>query len=115
MSALAPPGRAGPTPAVTEAGRAGTEATAAADPLEPLPSLLRDLRTSREGLTAREAARRLVAYGPNEPARRTGRRWPRELAQQLFHPLALLLAAAAALAWASGTRGWPSPSPPSSS
>jgi hypothetical protein len=46
MSALAPPGRAGPTPAVTEAGRARTEATAA-DPLEPLPSLLRDLRTSR--------------------------------------------------------------------
>ncbi|HEX5293579.1 MAG TPA: cation-transporting P-type ATPase [Streptosporangiaceae bacterium] len=88
---------------MTEAGRTGTEATAAADPLEPLPSLLRDLRTSQEGLTAREAARRLVAYGPNELARRTGRRWPRELAQQLFHPLALLLAAAAALAWASGT------------
>ncbi|HEU5417561.1 MAG TPA: cation-transporting P-type ATPase [Streptosporangiaceae bacterium] len=72
------------------------------DPLEPLSELLRDLRTSRTGLTSREAARRLVAYGPNELSRRSGRRWPRELAQQLIHPLALLLAAAAVLAWASG-------------
>jgi magnesium-transporting ATPase (P-type) len=65
--------------------------------------LLRDLRTSPGGLSAREAARRLVAYGPNELTRRSVRRWPRELAQQLTHPLAVLLAAAAMLAWASGT------------
>ena len=103
MSTAAPPDHARPTLAVSEASPAGTDATTTADPLEPLPSLLRDLRTSRDGLTSPEAARRLVAYGPNELARRTGRRWPRELAQQLFHPLALLLAAAAALAWASGT------------
>ena len=44
-----------------------------------------------------------MAYGPNELSRRSGRRWPRELAQQLMHPLALLLAAAAVLAWVSGT------------
>jgi calcium-translocating P-type ATPase len=73
------------------------------DPLEPLATLLRDLRASPEGLSGREAARRLVVYGPNELSRRSGRRWPRELAQQLLHPLALLLAAAAVLAWVSGT------------
>ena len=73
------------------------------DPLEPLAELLRDLRASPDGLSGREAARRLVAYGPNELSRASGRRWPRELAQQLLHPLALLLAAAAALAWVSGT------------
>jgi calcium-translocating P-type ATPase len=82
---------------------AGPPEGVAPDPLEPLGELLRDLRTSRDGLSGREAARRLVASGPNELSRRHGRRWPRELAQQLLHPLALLLAAAAALAWASGT------------
>ena len=41
--------------------------------------------------------------GPNELVRRGGRRWPGELARQFTHPLALLLAAAAVLAWASGT------------
>ena len=73
------------------------------DPLEPLGQLYRDLRSSAEGLTGREAARRLEVYGPNELARRGGRRWPRELAQQFTHPLALLLALAAVLAWASGS------------
>lgn len=72
-------------------------------PLEPLTALMRDLGTSRSGLSGREAARRLVSYGPNELSRRSGPRWPRELAQQLVHPLALLLAAAAVLAWMSGT------------
>ncbi|MGW2671786.1 cation-transporting P-type ATPase [Streptomyces sp. NPDC001272] len=38
--------------------------------------LLRDLRSTREGLTAREAARQLVHYGPNMLRRRGGRRWP---------------------------------------
>ena len=50
----------------------------------------------------REAERRLVQYGPNVLTRRGGRRWPRELAHQFTHPLALLLWAAAALAWVAG-------------
>ena len=41
--------------------------------------------------------------GPNELARRGGRRWPGELAAQFTQPLAVLLAVAAVLAWASGT------------
>ena len=74
-----------------------------ADPLEPLEQLFRDLRASASGLSSREAARRLEVSGPNELVRRGGRRWPGELARQFTHPLALLLAAAAVLAWASGT------------
>ena len=50
------------------------------------------------GLSGREAARRLVVYGPNELTRRGGRRWPRELLAQFTHPLALLLVVAAVLA-----------------
>lgn len=65
---------------------------------EPLRLLFRDLRATPRGLTNREAARRLVAYGPNELHRRGGHTWPRELVRQLTHPLALLLWAAAALA-----------------
>ena len=68
------------------------------DPLEPLGQLYRDLRSSASGLAGREAARRLEVYGPNELARRGGRRWPGELARQFTHPLALLLALAAVLA-----------------
>ena len=73
-----PPGQPGDAPAP--------------DPLEPLAQLFRDLRTSADGLSAREAARRLEAAGPNELTRRGGRRWPGELAGQFTHPLALLLA-----------------------
>ena len=76
---------------------------AVADPLEPIEELFRDLRASATGLSGREAARRLEVSGPNELVRRGGRRWPGELARQFTHPLALLLAAAAVLAWASGT------------
>ncbi|HEX2779020.1 MAG TPA: cation-transporting P-type ATPase [Gemmatimonadaceae bacterium] len=64
--------------------------------------LLRDLRSSRSGLSSREAERRLVQFGPNALARRGGRRWPAELATQFVHPLALLLWAAAGLAWVAG-------------
>ena len=74
-----------------------------ADPLEPLVQLFRDLRSSPAGLSSREAARRLEVSGPNELARRGGRRWPAELAGQFTQPLAVLLAVAAALAWLSGT------------
>ncbi len=73
------------------------------DPRESLGRLFRDLRSSPEGLTSREAARRLVAYGPNQLSSRGGRKWPGELAAQFTHPLALLLAAAAVLAAISGS------------
>lgn len=72
------------------------------NPLEPLAQLFRGLRSTSGGLSSREAARRLEAAGPNELARRGGRHWPGELAGQFTHPLALLLAVAAALARASG-------------
>lgn len=70
---------------------------------EPLRLLFRDLRTAPGGLTNREAARRLVVYGPNELRRRGSRAWPKALARQFTHPLALLLWAAAALACATNT------------
>jgi calcium-translocating P-type ATPase len=81
----------------------GTGIQAEANPREPLEDLFRDLGSRRDGLSAREAARRLVRYGPNTLVRRGGRRWPRELARQFTHPLALLLALAAVLAGATGT------------
>jgi len=73
------------------------------DPQESIGRLLRDLRTRRAGLSDREAARRLVIFGPNELVRRRGRAWTRDLVQQLVHPLALLLWLAALLAALSGT------------
>jgi calcium-translocating P-type ATPase len=69
---------------------------------EPVELLLRDLRTSLSGLSTREAQRRLVAYGANELQRRGGHRLWRELGRQFTHPLALLLWAAAGLAWLAG-------------
>lgn len=70
---------------------------------EPVELLLRNLRTSAEGLGAREAARRLAVQGPNAlpSARRAA--WPQQLLRQFTHPLALLLWVAAALAYVSGT------------
>jgi calcium-translocating P-type ATPase len=58
---------------------------------------------SVRGLDEREAERRLLQYGPNELARRGGARWPRELARQVAHPLALLLWGAAVLSFATGS------------
>ena len=75
----------------------------AVNPQESIVRLLRDLRTRRGGLSNREAARRLVVYGPNELVRRHGRTWLRELVGQLIHPLALLLWLAGLLAAISGT------------
>ncbi|HEX8752527.1 MAG TPA: cation-transporting P-type ATPase [Solirubrobacterales bacterium] len=72
------------------------------DPQERVELLLRDLRTSRQGLSAREAERRLLSHGPNQLERRGGRRWPGQLARQFTHPLALLLWGAAALAAIAG-------------
>src|SRR3954447_26970527 len=57
------------------------------DPLEADPRLLADLHATPNGLSTREAARRLQAYGPNEIVRRGGARWPRELLAQFTHPL----------------------------
>jgi calcium-translocating P-type ATPase len=50
-----------------------------------------------QGLSSREAGRRLTTYGRNELVRRGGSRLPAEVLAQLTHPLALLLWAAAAL------------------
>ena len=72
--------------------------------LEPQDRLLRELRTSEHGLSSREAARRLAQYGPNMLRRRGGVRWPREIARQLTHPLALLLWVAAVLSFAVGSQ-----------
>jgi calcium-translocating P-type ATPase len=74
------------------------------DPRGSLDALMRDLQTREQGLSSREAARRLVAYGANELVRRRGMRWPRQLGAQFTHPLALLLWLAAALAFAAGSR-----------
>ena len=69
----------------------------APDPEEAADRLLRDLRTSPQGLSTREAQRRLLQYGPNGLQRRAKRQWPAELARQFTHPLALLLWLAAGL------------------
>ena len=79
------------------------DSVSALDPQESIVRLLRDLRTRRNGLSDREAARRLVIFGPNELVRRHGRIWPRELLGQLIHPLALLLWLAGLPAAVSGT------------
>ncbi|MGW5345636.1 cation-translocating P-type ATPase, partial [Streptomyces sp. NPDC004050] len=78
------------------------------DPLEPLPLLRRELHTGPLGLSSREAARRLTVYGPNEVRRSAQPSILRELLRQLVHPLALLLWAAAALAFfaAIDVLGW---------
>ncbi|HST40875.1 MAG TPA: cation-transporting P-type ATPase [Conexibacter sp.] len=69
--------------------------TSAAMPPSEVPA-----RTSTtDGLSTAEAQRRLLQYGANELVRRDRRRWPRQLAQQFVHPLALLLWAAAVLAF----------------
>jgi calcium-translocating P-type ATPase len=75
----------------------------APDPLEPEERLYRDLRSRAQGLDSREAERRLTQYGTNEISRRGRRHWLRGVVVQLTHPLALLLWAAAALAWFAST------------
>ena len=82
---------------------AAPASAAGVDPQEGLDRLLRDLRTREDGLSDREAARRLEAAGPNELVRRARRSWVAELVRQLDHPLALLLWLAAVLSLASGS------------
>ncbi len=77
---------------------ADPQPTVPRDPRDPIDRLLRDLGVRVEGLSEREAARRLLAYGPNELRRGRGREWPRQIVSQLIHPLALLLWVAAGLA-----------------
>ena len=86
------------------AGTWDGEARQDGDERRPSAELFRDLRTSRAGLEPREAARRLVVHGPNQLVRRGGPHWPRQLLAQFSQPLAILLALAAVLAWAGGTR-----------
>jgi calcium-translocating P-type ATPase len=80
----------------------------AANPEEPLPLLRKELGTGDRGLSAREAARRLAVYGPNEVRRHEKTSFVRLLAGQLAHPLALLLWGAGALAFIAGMQvlGW---------
>lgn len=82
---------------------AGDPSISAAQAMEPLERLLRDLRTRPSGLSHSEVERRQLVYGPNEVARRGGPAWPRRLGRQLVHPFALLLLAAAGLALVEGT------------
>jgi len=91
-------------PTSTDGERTPRPTGDAVDATESVDLLLRDLHSSRNGLSSSEAARRLLQYGPNELRRRGGLQWPRELARQLTHPLALLLWVAAALSFAVGSQ-----------
>ena len=62
------------------------------------------LGTRAEGLSSREAQRRLAQFDANEISRAASRGWWRELVHQLAHPLALLLWLAAVLAAVSGSQ-----------
>ncbi|MGA5169230.1 MULTISPECIES: cation-translocating P-type ATPase [Streptomyces] len=86
----------------------GTPAATGPDPREPLSLLRRELGTGAEGLSDREASRRLAVHGPNEVQAQQRTHIGRELVQQLAHPLALLLWAAAALAFVAriAVLGW---------
>jgi len=76
----------------------------APDPAGSARVLLRDLRASPDGLSSVEAARRLERFGPNRLTRRARTPWPAELAAQFTHPLAVLLEAAAVLAFVAGSK-----------
>ena len=62
-----------------------------------------ETRLDQGGLSTREAERRLLAHGPNELVRHGGPGAIVEIGRQLAHPLALLLWAAAVLAFVAGT------------
>ena len=72
------------------------------NPEERLDLLLQHLGTRKTGLGRRQAERRLQQFGLNEIRRQEERSHLRDLARQFTHPLALLLWAAAALAWIAG-------------
>ena len=79
------------------------DATVTRPTREPVDLLLRDLRTGVDGLSPREAAKRLTVYGANTLPHLRGTSWLTDLAHQFTHPLALLLWAAAGLALLAGT------------
>ena len=72
------------------------------DPEGQLELLQQHLAAGASGLGIREAERRLERYGPNLIRRRERRHRLRDLLRQFTHPLALLLAMAAVLAWIAG-------------
>ena len=83
------------------------------DPQDRIDLVLAHLGTRTEGLTGREAQRRLDQFGPNEITRTQKSSRLRELARQLAHPLAWLrLGALVALLVTGGyflvllTAGW---------
>ncbi len=73
------------------------------DPQERVDSLLAHLGTRTDGLSSREAQRRLTQFGPNTITRAAEVSHAGELVRQFVHPLALLLWIAAALSAASGS------------
>jgi len=81
----------------TITGHSSTRTDADPDPQEGIDRLYRRLAARPDGLSPREAERRLIQYGPNPVQRSGGSRWGMDLVGQLIHPLALLLWLAAAL------------------
>lgn len=68
----------------------------------PMAELLRQLSTAAEGLADKEAASRLIQYGPNQVAREKQQTIPRELAGRAKNPLNALLLSLAAISWITG-------------
>ena len=66
----------------------------------PLEGLLGDLGATRDGLSAREARRRLAEYGPNDAMVRRRRPLWRQIIDRLGNPLILILL------FASGLSAW---------
>ncbi|HET9573556.1 MAG TPA: cation-transporting P-type ATPase, partial [Methyloceanibacter sp.] len=66
----------------------------------PLDRLLDDLRATPDGLSSREARRRLAEYGPNDAMVRRRRPLWRQVIDRLGNPLVLILLFASCLsAW----------------
>ena len=65
----------------------------------PAEEVLANLRTTREGLSAAEAAARLAAHGPNELQETISRPAWKMLLAQFIEPMILILVAAAVLAF----------------
>ncbi len=64
--------------------------------------LLRDLRTTPDGLTQQEAEKRARAVGPNEIAQERRQGWPVRLFKIIRNPLVILLATLAAVSFGTG-------------
>jgi hypothetical protein len=75
----------------------------ARDPRTSVERVLRNLATTPRGLSEREASAACWRTARKILTRRRTRSIPGEVARQLLNPLALLLWAAAGLAWVSGT------------